>query len=115
MTSKENIKIHIIFIILFLILSICLLGSSFLTLNKERDICINNPPSADNVIEDLENVFFTKNIEVLKIIYENDFTFYIIKANGYYYKIIYQMQLVFFRWHWKYIKNILIHEEMIKQ
>lgn len=86
--TKENITIGIIFIILSIIFIFTMIGYTN-DIKCRYNECINNPPDISYVEKYLEDKFITTNVEVIKMEQEKDTCYYIVKANGLYFKVVY--------------------------
>lgn len=108
--TKDNIVIGTAIIIALIIITFLSIGLFNIEKNRYNE-CVDNPPTINYVEEDLEDVFITKNVEVLSFTQEQDICFYIVKANGLYYKVVYYIDTHnFFSATWKYSRYIPISE-----
>jgi hypothetical protein len=73
---------------------------------------LNNPPSRFFVEEDLEIVFLTTQVEVVEIDEEGEIVVYTVKANGYKYKVLYQLCSTNYIGHytWRYVRHAQIKD-----
>lgn len=78
--------------------------------NKNYNDALNNPPSKILVEEQLEFVFLTTQVEVLEIDDDGDVVIYTVKANGYKYKVLYQLCSTNYvgYYAWRYIRHAQI-------
>lgn len=70
------------------------------------------------VEKDLEDEFVTTNVEVLKREQEEDICYYIVKANGFYFKVVYRIESnkeVRIIKEWKYSRYIPISESEVNE
>ena len=110
--TKGNIAIGFTIIIGSILIIFFIIG--LINIEKyEYNECIDNPPTINYVEEDLEDVFITKNVEVLKFTQEQDICFYIVKANGLYYRVVYCIDTHYYSPNWKYSRYIQISESEV--
>lgn len=84
-----------------------------LHIDKSNHIeAINNPPSINYIEEELEYTFLTTDIEVSVYDDNEDYVLYIVKANGFVYKVLYRVvRGTYLSYHWEMIKYIQIKGE----
>ena len=72
---------------------------------------VNNPPNINEVEEKLEDIFLTRDVCVLNI-EENgsDYIIYKVKANGFYYLVLYEITKTMPYYYWKYVRHTNIME-----
>lgn len=91
--SKRVLIKAIIASIIVLIISIfSIIGIGYIAkadAENQYNKCLNNPPDISYAEEDLKYLFVTTNVEVLKREQEEDICYYIVKANGLYFKVAY--------------------------
>lgn len=81
--------------------------------------CLNNPQDISYVEEDLKSLFITTNVEILKIEQEEELCYYIVKANGLYFKVAYCISNKCDEFpgikEWKYQRYIQISESEVNE
>lgn len=113
--NKESKKgfIEIIILALFVLAAfttIIVLSVQFF--KKQRQKCIDNPPSINYVEEDLESVFLTTFVVVEYVDPQEESIIYIVYANGLYYKVLYIIENGYiFSFYWEYKKHVQISKE----
>ena len=80
---------------------------------REYQKTIANPPSIGYVEEDLEDVFMTTYVVVIKEDNQVDQIFYTVEANGLTYKVKYGIYGNFLNFYWKYVAHIEIKGESV--
>ena len=110
---KKGVVIKTIIGIVFAIVLIVFMISIIVKICKKTyNDKLNNPPSRFFVEEDLEIVFLTTQVEVVEIDEEGEIVVYTVKANGYKYKVLYQLFSTNYIGHytWRYVRHTQIKD-----
>lgn len=112
MSEKTQDKIYQIVGICILVLVGVLLIATCIVIpltNREYNKMYKSPPSVGYIEEDLEEVFMTRDVTVYEVDNSKDVIYYSVTANGFNYKVEYQLRRSkFIYWEWRYIRHIEI-------
>lgn len=106
--TKKGLTFWVSLLVFFAAVDISLIITLAIKGNRERNSLIDNPPSYYYVEETLEEVFYTTDVVVLDSDNYGYDAYYDVTANGFFYRVRYNLQREFFRWHWEYINYIQI-------
>lgn len=110
---KKGVVIKTIIGIVFAIVLIAIMIFSIGKICKKNyNDKLNNPPSKVFVEEYLEIVFLSTQVEVVDIDHDVDIIVYTVKANGYKYKVLYQLCSTNYIGHytWRYVRHTQIKD-----
>jgi hypothetical protein len=109
---KKSVEIKTIIWIVFEIILIAMIFTLVKIWKKNYNGKLNNPPSKVFVEEDLEIVFLSTQVEVVEIDEEGEIVVYTVKANGYKYKVLYQLCSTNYIGHytWRYVRHTQIKD-----
>ena len=72
----------------------------------------NNPPNINEIEEELEDIFLTRDVCVLNIEETgNDYIICKVKANGFYYLVLYKIATKSNYYCWEYVRHTEIKEQ----
>ena len=109
--TKKELTFWVSLLVCLVAVDISLITTLAIESKKEHDSLIDNPPTYYYVEETLEEVFYTTNVIVLDSENYDYDAYYDVTANGFFYRVRYNLQKnEFFRWHWKYINHVQINK-----